>query len=155
MMKVGEDVLIDGPYGVFMSDVFTTNKKIVFLAGGIGIVPFMPMIFNLSRGMNKQITLFYGNNCDAEVAFKNEIENVVYQSPNLTAVHVLKDNDSDDSRCETGFITKEILNKYLGSDLTACEYFVCGPEVMIESMKSILASSGVPTEQIHYELFTS
>lgn len=153
-MEVGEDVLIDGPYGVFTSEVLTTERKVVFLAGGIGIVPFMPMIFNLGRGMNKEITLFYGNNCDAEVAFKSEIENVLYKTDNLKAIHVLKDNDSSDPRCETGFITKELLIKHLG-DLSQCDFFVCGPEIMINAMKKTLEESNVSSDQIYYELFSN
>lgn len=154
-LEVGEDVLLDGPYGIFTNEVFTTNRRIVFLAGGIGVVPFMPTIFNLVRGLNKQITLFYGNNCTNETAFKDEIENVLFQTDKLTAIHVLKDNDSNDPRCETGFITKELLIKYLGENLAACEYFICGPEVMIKAMTQTLQQAGVNPEQIHFELFTS
>lgn len=154
-MTVGEDVMIDGPYGVFMQEVFTTNRKVVFLAGGIGIVPFMPMVFNMIRGLNKEITLFYGNNSTSEIAFKGELENINYQNDNLKVIHVLKDNDSKDSKAESGFITKEVLSKYLGEDLRGCEFFVCGPEVMINSMKKLLADANVDTEQIHYELFSS
>lgn len=152
-MRVGEDVFLDGPYGVFTREVFTTDKKIVFLAGGIGVVPFMPTIFHLARGLNKQITLFYGNNCTDEIAFKDEIENVLSQSDKLTVVHVLKDNDSNDPNCETGFITKDVIVKHLGQDLSGCEFFICGPEVMINAMWKVLEQSNVSSDQIHYELF--
>lgn len=149
----GEIVYVDGPYGDFTQEIFTTDRAIVLLAGGIGIVPFIPLIMNMKQGLNKQVTLFYGNNSDPEIAFRDEIDSVraVVPAEKLSVVHVVKETSTPGF--ETGFISLDILKKYLGEHLERYEYFVCGPPPMIAAMKKVMQTGGVPQERLHYEAF--
>ncbi|MBL8015274.1 MAG: ferric reductase-like transmembrane domain-containing protein [Candidatus Doudnabacteria bacterium] len=152
-MQAGEVVYVDGPYGNFTEEIYTSRRPVVLLAGGIGIVPFLPTLYRLAEGMNREIILFYGNNTEAEIAFNDELAEIRSKAPSLKVVYVIRDNQN--SMYETGFITLEILQKYLGNDVAKYEFFVCGPPVMMSNLQKALAAAQVPQNQIHTEAFSA
>lgn len=152
-MQAGENVWIDGPYGTFGAEIFSTRRPIVLLAGGIGIVPFMPTIYKLGEGMQKEVHLIYGNNSDAEIAFYDEIAGEAAKTQFLHVHHVIKDTANKDFI--PGFITEPVLHQCLGEDLNKYEYFVCGPPPMISAMQGLLTAARIPHPQIHFEEFSA
>lgn len=150
-MSAGEVVYLDGPYGVFTSEVDTTTKPVIFIAGGIGMVPFMPSIDLLTFGMGKETTLFYGNNTQDEIAFFDELELAKQKTDKLKVVHVLRDEEKPGFG--KGFVTVDLMSKHLPLHVSKYEYFVCGPPPMIHAIEKDLIKAGVPKDSIHFELF--
>jgi NAD(P)H-flavin reductase len=71
---------------------------------------------------------------------------------NLTRVPILEEAP-DDWQGESGYITTEILTRYLPDNLQDLEYFLCGPKEMLQAVREQLIELGVPRTQIHSELF--
>lgn len=147
-------IFIDGPYGVFTSEfIKDPNMQAVFIAGGIGIAPFMYSLYLLKKGIERPITLIYGNNTEDDIPFRDELAELAREVSNLKVVHVIR--DAVNPGFEKGFVTIDVIKKYLGDDLTKYDFFICGPPVMINLVDKALRESGhVSKKSIHYELFS-
>jgi len=143
----GERVYVDGPYGTFSIDRCEASGY-VFIAGGIGITPMMSMMRTLTdRGDERPVLLFYGNVTWDSVAFRDEIE-ALTQRLNLQVVHTLEESQ-EGVGAETGFITKEVLDRHLPGNRHALEYFICGPILMLDAVEDALADLDVPLPRMH------
>lgn len=156
-LKPGTIAYIEGPYGVFTQELYQGQiAKVVLIAGGIGITPFLRFADFLKQHPEQfsEAYLFYGNKTTNDIAYKAELEQVS-QTTNLQLVHVLSEVKPDRSLpgFETGFIDLALLKKYLKSELPAYHFFICGPPVMMEKVTAALTSQGVPTSQIYKEEF--
>jgi predicted ferric reductase len=80
---------IDAPYGVF-SYLNHDAPNLVFIAGGIGITPFMSMLRDLrDRGLERNVLLIWGNKTERDIAFRAELEDMASDMASLRVVHVL------------------------------------------------------------------
>ena len=156
-VNVGDIAYIDGPYGVFSHLGNGKNgKELVFIAGGIGIAPYLSMLHYIKEtDTSRKISLIWGVRNQKEMIFKSELEQFKKDLPNFSIVHILSDDDSWTEDC--GFIDREMLEKY-GS----CEdpeeqeknYFICGPKPMTNLVLRTLREMKVSKSNIHYEQFT-
>lgn len=149
-LEAGDKVWIDGAYGVFTKEAYNTARDVVFIAGGIGITPFLRMSELIPPA---RLTLIYGNKTKEDIAFNAELSKKLKSK----MVNVLSTCDSPDpeiTNCEVGFINAEVLSKYLGEMVTQHEYFVCGPPPMMKAVLGLLKKLNVPAEQIHTEVFS-
>ncbi|MCA9379466.1 hypothetical protein KC640_03490, partial [Candidatus Dojkabacteria bacterium] len=152
-LKAGDRVFITGPYGVFTREAYTTKRQIALVAGGIGITPFLQIIERLHGGWDQQITLFYGNRTIGDIAFGDYLNDLVQEYPEqLKLVNVL--SGEPDYEGETGFVSLELIQRYLTEQTNSYEYFVCGPQVMMDKVSSALLAAGVPKAQVHMEKFS-
>jgi predicted ferric reductase len=153
-MQPGQQVYLDGPFGAFSIDRQPHAKGYVFIAGGIGITPMMSMLRTLKeRGDQRPLVLIYANNRWGDVTFREEIEKI-QEELNLKVVHVLAD-PPDDWQGERGFVTKDILEKYLPKERQKdiYEIFICGPPPMMDIVEKLLPQVGVPLGDFHSERF--
>lgn len=150
-VPVGQRVYLDGPYGAF-----TTRNSAsvhVLIAGGIGITPMMSMIRTLAdRGDKRPMFLLYGNKDWETVTFREELE-ALKARLDLIVVHVLA-NPPTDWTGERGFITASVLKRHLPPPYAAHEYFICGPDVMMDAIEKALGEMGVPLSKYHSERYT-
>lgn len=145
----GTRALIEAPYGVFSYDN-VPGDSLVFIAGGIGITPFLSQLSALrSRGEQRKVRLIWGNKTREDIAFADELAAAEQHLDDFTVVHVLSSEEWDG---ETGFIDESIVRKYV-DDLDRARFFVCGPPVMMEKLIPALKGMGVPNSRIHYERF--
>lgn len=145
----GQRFLVDGPYGVFGQAALQSARPIVMLAGGIGVTPFRRMIDELAKREGREAFLFYGNQYEQDIAHRAEIETAQH----VDLVHVLSGIEEHEE-FEVGFITIDLLQRYLDQKLSRYEFLICGPPVMIRKLERQLQDSGVPDQQIHHELFS-
>lgn len=152
--EVGKRLIVDGPYGVFLKEIDTESKNIVFLAGGVGITPFMSVIRVLDRirQNDDNVWLFFGNKTFGDMMFKEELDKLAAENNWLNVVHVL--DSQPDFEGEKGFITGDLLKKYLG-EVSNYEYFMCGPPVMLTNVTKSLVQSGVSEDSIYSEKFSA
>jgi ferredoxin-NADP reductase len=71
---------------------------------------------------------------------------------NLTVVHVLE-RPPVDWRGETGYVTTELLSRHLPRGYRRFQFFICGPEPMMDAAETALVQLGVPDERVHTERF--
>jgi len=150
-IPTGTLAYIDGPHGVFTSDR-EEGPGFVFIAGGIGITPIMSMLNTfVDREDVRPIILIYGSKKWEDVTFREEIE-AIKEKLNLKVVHVLEEPPQDWTG-HSGFITEDLLAEHLPEEKLRYEYFVCGPEKMMEVTLEALRAEGVSLENINMEKF--
>lgn len=153
--RPGDLVAIQGPYGVFSNTFHPEEKDLVFIAGGIGITPLMSMI----RGMkvssyDAHVLLIYGNVTESEIVFREELDDLSRAGlPNLRVVHMLN-KPGDDWQGARGYISRDLIVQECGEDLSGKAFYICGPVVMMDKVRSILRGLGVPKRSIHWERFS-
>lgn len=146
-LPVGREVELGPIAGVFTLPGDTT-KPLVFIAGGIGITPFMSMLqFITEEKLPYKITLIYSNRNQASTAYLENIKNF----PNLKLILTMTEDPNwtgEKRKIDSQFI-KEYFPKY-NDNL----YMVVGPPGMVEAVDKALQNAGVNTENIMKENFT-
>lgn len=152
-LEPGTRVYVDGPYGEFCIDQHTAPAY-VFLAGGIGAAPMMSMLRTLAdRDHEGPVYLFYGSLNWESVVYREELE-VLRHELDMKLVHVLEEAPAG-WEGETGFITTDMLDRYLPEHRDELFYFVSGPMPMIDAVKSSLHELDIPRSRVceeQYEL---
>lgn len=150
-VRPGQRAYLDGPYGAFSVDRIR-SPGYVFIAGGVGITPMMSMLRTLAdRGNDQPILLIYANGSWDDVIFREELEEMKSRL-NITIVHVL-DRPPPGWQGESGFVTAEILKRYLPADRNSRDYFICGPDVMMDAVERALTDLRVSLDYIHSERY--
>lgn len=156
-LEEGTVVNIRGPFGGFIYDV-NRDKEAIFIAGGIGITPFMSMMTYCSKlNTDNKITLLYSVQDQNDIAFKEDLLNIEKNNPNIKTIFVVGNGPIDKlnpSNAATGRIDANLMDKYSNSDYTNKKFFICGPPGFMKAMVSVLASKGVDSKRILTEAFT-
>ncbi len=140
-LKTGTKALIEGPYGRF-SYVFSRLNHQIWIAGGIGITPFLSMIRELGKNSQKfSITLFYSAKDQDKAVYLPELK--TYKS---LAFHLVPTFTSVGKRLSIFDIESSL-------GLNGKEFFICGPTEMMTSLKKDLIKKGVKSDLIHTEEF--
>jgi predicted ferric reductase len=150
-VQPGQRVYVDGPYGAFTIDRNPADM-LVFVAGGVGITPMMSMMRTLAdRGDTRPVLLFYGSRDWESIIFREQIE-ALQQRLALTVIYVLEKPHAG-WQGESGFISAELFRRHLPPPYAAHEYFICGPNVMMDAIERALGQLGVPLWQYHSERY--
>ena len=150
-LEPGTTVYVDGPHGVFSIDQ-DEGPGFGLIAGGVGIAGLISMVRTLAdRGDVRPVVLFYANREWEGVAFREELETLA-QRLELTVVHVLE-HAPDGWDGETGYVTAELLSRHLPAGHRRFQYFICGPDPMMDAAEAALAELGVPAGRVHTERF--
>jgi predicted ferric reductase len=150
-LKPGTRAYLDGPYGVFTIDDHPAPGY-VFLAGGVGITPVMSILRTMAdRNDQRPICLIYGSKSWDDMTFREDIENLK-EHLNLKVVY-LPEKAPENWQGESGFITPDLLARYLPADRHQLEYFICGPDLMLNAVENSLETLGISLEQTNAERF--
>ena len=151
-VPVGRRVYLDGPYGAFTIDRNPADMH-VLIAGGVGITPMVSIIRTLAdRGDTRPVILLYGSKDWESITFREELE-ALKARLDLTVVHVLVDPPTDWTG-EQGFINAEVFKRHLPPPYAAHEYFICGPDVMMDAIEKALSELDVPLSKYHSERYS-
>jgi predicted ferric reductase len=143
--------VISAPFGTF-SFLNYDAPNLVFIAGGIGITPFMSMLrYIVDQKIKRNVLLLWGNKTEKDIAFRNELNKMSALMPDLRVVHVL--SNQPDWMGEKGYIDEDLLQKYL-EEFDNPQFFVCGPPVMMDKVVKQLMRMKIPENRIHFERFT-
>ncbi|NKQ36162.1 MAG: oxidoreductase [Chloroflexi bacterium] len=152
-MKPGEVAYLDGPYGAFSPDRHSDAPGYIFIAGGIGGAPMMSMLRTLAeRGDQRPLTFFYGNNHWDNVIFREELEELQTQMPNLKVIFLLS-YPPDDWTGEVGYLNMVVLERHLPPRFQQFHCFICGPTAMIDMAEEALHMLHVSPHHVHSEIF--
>lgn len=150
-VPVGQRVYIDGPYGAFT--IGNPADMHVLIAGGVGVTPMMSMIRTLAdQGDTRPVILLYGSKDWESITFRDELE-ALKARLNLTVVHVLA-NPPAGWTGEQGFINAEMFKRHLPPPYADHEYFICGPNVMMDAIEAALGEMNVPMSKYHSERYS-
>ena len=158
-LKAGDELEVMPPIGKFFTQLDVAHKKnYVGFAAGSGITPLLSIIkTTLMTEPISSFTLVYGNKSNGSILFKEELEALKNKFLNrFQLIHILSrertDADINFGRID-GFKCDKLFDRIIS--INADEFFICGPEQMIFSVKDFLESRLVDEKKIHFELFTS
>lgn len=150
-VKVGDSAYVDGPFGTFSYLNKSKNRKICFIAGGIGITPFLGMLRYMNEmDKNNEVVLLWGARDLSELICKSELDGYMAELNKFTFVPVLSNENNYVG--EKGFITTNVIQKYVPSILEY-DFYICGPPIMLEAQLENLKKLDVSKKNIHFERF--
>lgn len=152
--RPGDTVEMSGPFGEF--HVQPTGREMVFIGGGVGMAPLRAMIHEqVAAGDDRRMTYFYGARSRIDLFYTEELDAIAAANPRFRWVPALSDPAPGDRWTgETGFIHETVrahLRRHPAPE--DCEYYLCGPPVMISAVLGVLASLGVEPQSIFNDNF--
>lgn len=143
-LREGDLALLEGPFGAFDFRKYS-NKKQIWIGGGIGITPFLSMARSLTaKDSNYQIDLYYSMRDGECCAFTQELADIAEKNKNLKVVFWV-------SR-ENGLLTGNLIKTQI-KDFSERDILICGPGLMTRALKKQLVDQGIKRAQIHTEEF--
>lgn len=152
-MPDGTSMKVEGPFGeLTLGDA---AQPAVFIAGGIGITPFISMSRQAAKDrLPQRLLLLYSNRRPEDAAFLAELQRLEQQNKNfrLVATMVEMSKSSRPWKGETGLINEDLVKRVVG-DLSVPIYYLVGPPGMVEAMREMLNRAGINDDAIRSEEF--
>jgi predicted ferric reductase len=145
-LRRGTGVFAEGPYGTFTADR-RTRRKVLMVAGGIGITPVRALLEAFPAGSG-DVTLLYRVATDDDAIFRDELSELA--SSRGVEIHLGVGTDIGDD--ETDRLGIPAIRAIV-PDVRERDCFVCGPPALVDAVCRRLERLGVPKRRIHYERF--
>lgn len=142
-LKEGADAVIEGAYGMF--NYKTGGPKQIWIAGGIGLTPFLSFVRDMNGDLRHNVDLYYTVRHPEEAIFVDELETAAAKNPGLK-VHVRYSS-------RDGSLTIEDIVKNTGGNISGYDVYLCGPFPMMQAFEKKFMGLGLPKRNIHYEEF--
>ncbi len=158
-LVVGDTLEAMVPEGKFQLQTnAAAAKNYMAFAAGSGITPIMSMIKTvLTTEKQSKFVLVYGNKSNTEAMFLRDLLELQTSYPERLFIEFIYSQENTDG-AKFGRIDKSIVNYALKNKFDGIEfndYYLCGPETMINSVKDVLSENKIDDNNIHFELFTS
>ena len=153
-VPLGTQVKIDSPTGSFTLHK-NSARVAVFMAGGIGITPFLGMVRQADHDrLPHKLLLFYSNRRPEDAAFLDVLQMPERTNPNFRLVCTMTEmsKSKKDWKGETGFINQEMLTRHL-TNLQGPIYYIAGPPAMVAGLRKMLVAANVDEDDIRTEDF--
>lgn len=143
-LQPGGEVMVRGPYGRFDA-ASTTGKQQVWLAGGIGLTPFLSKVRAMENDDDRHIHLVYAAREEQDAIFLDELKARAAELGNITLIPLFSEDGN--------FARVDKMKENLPDPLGSYEFFMCGPKPMIDGLMKDLKKEGVGRKNIHTEAF--
>ena len=148
--QVGQKLTISSPEGHLYYEPIRDCKKVIALAGGAGITPFMSMACAIRDGVEDfDLTIIFGSRTEDGIVYRKELDEVCAKCDKVHVVHVLSDEAKEGF--EHGFITGELIAKCAAGEEVSV--FMCGPQAMYNFVDGELAKLGYDEKHVRHEIF--
>lgn len=139
----GADATVEGAYGRF--DYKTGKQKQIWIAGGIGLTPFLSFIRDLDGNLPHDVDFYYSVRHPEEALFTDEIQAAAEKHSRF----------KPRIRCSVteGSLTVEEIARDTNGTLSERDIYLCGPLAMIQAFEKKFIALGVPKSNLHYEEF--
>ncbi|MGM0867593.1 MAG: ferredoxin reductase family protein [Bacillota bacterium] len=143
-LKTGFRAVVEGSYG--MMDYRKGGREQIWIAGGVGVTPFLSWIRDMPHELNYRIDFYYNVKTHGDELFLSEILEAE-QRHDLFFVHI---NYSKDN----GRLTIEDIVKTISGRIVDKHIYMCGPTPMLTTFNQEFQRYGIPASSIHYEEFS-
>lgn len=148
-LKTGDKVQIEGPGGsAYLREAHA--GPIVALAGGSGLAPIKSIVETaLHAGMDQPIHVYFGARSERDLYLIEHFRALEQRFTNLTFIPVLSQTASNGWR--SGYVSDALAEDH--TDLAGAKAYVAGPPAMVDAAMAVLGARGVPTGDIHADVF--
>ncbi|MCO4745750.1 MAG: NADH:ubiquinone reductase (Na(+)-transporting) subunit F [Proteobacteria bacterium] len=155
-LKPGDKVTVSGPYGEFF--IQDTKREMVYIGGGAGMAPLRSHLFHLfhTLGTDRKVSYWYGARSMREMFYQDHFDKIEAEFPNFKFNLALSNALPEDNWTGyEGFIHQVLLDEYLAKHEAPedCEFYICGPPMMLSAVLNMLDDLGVPKSQVHFDDF--
>jgi Na+-transporting NADH:ubiquinone oxidoreductase subunit F len=155
-LKPGDKVVISGPFGEFFAR--DTKNEMIFIGGGAGMAPMRSHIFDQFKRVNtdRKVSFWYGARSLREGFYGEDFDAIAAANDNFEWHLALSDPLPEDNWDGlTGFIHNVLYEEYLKDHPAPedCEYYICGPPLMLKACREMLDNLGVEPENVLYDDF--
>lgn len=155
-LREGDPVDVSGPYGSFRAQ--DTDREMVFIGGGVGMAPLRAMIFEQleKRNTTRKMSFWYGARSKIDLFYATEMDTLAAKHANFDWTVAMSDPQAeDDWTGAVGFVHSVALNSHLKDHPApeTCEYYLCGPPLMIRAVLAMLDDLGVDDDHIFNDDF--
>lgn len=152
-LEVGMELDVMPPEGRFTTENLSNPINIVLFAAGSGITPIISILKDtIQKDIHNKVHLFYGNSTEKDIIFKKELQKLSEKYKKQLNIKFFLSKESPNVRIDE--INTQTLIESL-PNYKEYNYFICGPEGMIEACKTGLEKMSIPKEKIHIEYFAS
>ncbi len=152
-MKSGDVMIASQVSGDFVLPV-DQSKKLVFIAGGIGVTPFRSMIkFMTDAGQKRDVVLMYSNKTEQEIAYRDVFAEAE-KAYGLKTIYTLSDKAalSANWKGKIGMIDEAMIRETI-PDFADRMFYLSGPHGMVVAFEALLYKIGVPRRHIKTDYF--
>ncbi|GJQ34431.1 MAG: oxidoreductase [Anaerolineaceae bacterium] len=142
-LKPGMDAVVEGAYGLF--NYKNGGDKQIWVAGGIGITPFLSFLRDLKTELAFDVHFYYTVRHPEEAVFSDEIEAIAKKHPRLKA-HIRHS-------AAHGSLKVDEIVKNAGGGIASHHIYMCGPLPMVQAFEKKFLEAGANAGNIHYEEF--
>lgn len=155
-LRAGDKVKLEGPFGSFTLHAYE-NRPAVFIAGGIGITPFISMLREIfsfrkvkpsenydSRSNLEKLFLFYSNRTEEDAPFLGELRGYANRHENFVFVPIFS--------ALSGRISKKLLKKQIGKVKNQI-FYIAGTLGFVTAMREAVLALGVQEDNIRTDEF--
>jgi predicted ferric reductase len=142
-LQPGMEAIVEGAYGMF--NYKTGGQRQIWIAGGIGLTPFLAFVRDLDGSLTQNIDFYYTVRHPEEELFVDELQARAQDNPCLK-LYVRH------SAAEGSLRVEEIVRNIDG-ELKQYHVYLCGPLPMVQAFEKDFIRRGLPKENIHYEEF--
>jgi len=130
------------------------KKKLVFIAGGIGVTPFRSMLKYLAdRGEKRSVTMIYSSPTMKEIAYYDVFAEAA-QKIGANTVFTFTDKSKLDPAWtgHTGYVNAAMIEQVV-PDYKERTFYISGPHTLVDASQSVLTGMGIPRSQIKTDFF--
>ncbi|MBQ3007099.1 MAG: 2Fe-2S iron-sulfur cluster binding domain-containing protein [Clostridia bacterium] len=150
---VGREVEVSAPSGNFEYQPLRDAEKVICIAGGSGITPFLSMANAIADGDEDfEMTILYGSREYDSILFREELDELTNKCDKIKVVHVLEKAKRGFKGSEKGFITAELIKKYAPEN-EPYSVFICGSQQMYAFVDKEIEKLGLAKKYIRHEMF--
>ncbi|KAK5627681.1 hypothetical protein RRF57_003396 [Xylaria bambusicola] len=143
-LGVGQAIKVRGPKGAF---VYTPNmvRHFGMVAGGTGITPMLQVVRAIIRGRptgdKTQVDLIFANVSTQDILLKEDLDQLAKEDSGFR-VHYVLDKPPEGWTGGVGYVTADMLTKWLPKAAPDVKILLCGPPPMISGLKKATESLG-------------
>lgn len=149
-LKLGEEVMVEGPYGTsFLREAHT--GPVIAVAGGSGLAPIKSIVeTGLKMGKRQGIYLYFGGREERDIYLEDHFKRLVARHPNLRFITVLSE-PAGPTRRRSGLLAEVVAQDF--DDLDGCKAYLAGPPIMVETITEALVDLELRPEDCHADAF--
>ena len=153
-LRQNDRATIHGPFGRFSCTLHPHERDLVFIAGGVGITPFISMLRHMNHTRDcRRVHLFFANRRPTDILFADELDNIERDKfPRLRIIHILSEPDPAWTG-ETGRLDADRILR-LTRGHAGKTFYLCAPPSMSISLRRALKQKGIPPRNLRTDFFS-